>query len=220
MTSSGSRLLPQALLTRQPKQAPIPATMNATRGAGRPVPDQTPAKAAADRPVPPARRAGIAANTGWTDRPQTPSRQIAAGQGRGTRRRLPAPVPRLAASLAAPSRRAGPLRTVPTRARHPTTPVRISKGAVGTGLAAVVLRNAARARDVDALESPELAASGFPGGIGGSRADNLAPQGRRPATIGSQAHPGEFPVPVLSVVSKDSPRDVPGRAARQVEYQV
>src|SRR5690242_18315675 len=68
--------------------------------------------------------------------------------------------------------------------------------------------------------TPELAAVGAFASASGSWPDNLAAQGGRAATIGSQTQLGELPVPVLGVVCKDPPRDVPGRAARQVEYQV
>jgi len=50
--------------------------------------------------------------------------------------------------------------------------------------------------------------------------DNLAAQGGGAATIGSQAQSGKFPVPVFGVIREDPPHDVPGRAARQAEYEV
>src|SRR5258707_570848 len=56
--------------------------------------------------------------------------------------------------------------------------------------------------------------------LGPAWPDNLAAQGGGPATIGSQAQPGKFPVPVLGMIGEDPPHDVPGRAARQVEYEV
>jgi len=81
-------------------------------------------------------------------------------------------------------------------------------------------RNAAGPACVVPSSPPELAAGRALAVAGRAWPDNLAAQGRCPATIGSQAQSGEFPVPVLSVIGKDSPRDISGRAARQVEYQV
>ena len=83
-----------------------------------------------------------------------------------------------------------------------------------------VSRNAAGPACVVRSGPPELSAGRAFAGVGRAWPDNLAAQGRCPATIGSQAQSGEFPVPVLSVIRKDSPHDISRRAARQVEYQV
>ena len=138
---------------------------------------------------------------------------MAAGQKRVMRRQLPVSAPRLHASSAAPGRQAAPLPRasgycITTKERDQDTQVRVAH------------RNAPGARNVLGSRTPELAAGGVSLRVGRPWPDNLAPQGRRAATIGSQTHPGKLPVPVLSVVRKDSPRDVPGCAARQVEYQV
>ena len=49
---------------------------------------------------------------------------------------------------------------------------------------------------------------------------DLAPQGDFPASVRIQAEPGKLPVPVFGVISQDSPRRVPGRAAGEVDHTV
>jgi hypothetical protein len=66
--------------------------------------------------------------------------------------------------------------------------------------------------------------SGGPGGRAGDTwsglADDSSAQSGLAAAVGEQPHLGEFPVPVLGVVSQYAPRVVPRRSARQVEYEV
>ena len=80
--------------------------------------------------------------------------------------------------------------------------------------------NAVHRTGVARSGSPEVVAESAFLCASGPRPDNLAAQGGYAATIGSQTQLGKLPVPVLGVVREDPPRDVPGRAARQVEYQV
>src|SRR5215471_6055992 len=49
---------------------------------------------------------------------------------------------------------------------------------------------------------------------------DLAPQGSFPASVRVEPEPGKLPVPVLGVISQDSPRRVPGRAAGEVDHTV
>jgi len=83
-----------------------------------------------------------------------------------------------------------------------------------------VVAVAKRRRLAASLRAPELAASRLRLAQGPARADNLAPQGGCPATIGSQAQPGKFPVAVFGMIRQDPPDNVPRCAARQVEYEV